>query len=74
MVCHVWLQRIVKTEGIEVDEVNYQGRSTLHVAAAHGHIAVVSWLVNNMADLSVLDRNGTSALIWKQSITGSLVS
>lgn len=64
MGCGLALQMLVKSANLDIDEVDQQRRSPLHVAAAHGHQPVVSWLVNQMsADVSCLDINGISPLM-----------
>lgn len=43
--------------GVDVNAVDYDGRSALHVAAAEGHTEVVRFLLENAgADASLRDR------------------
>lgn len=57
------MQDLVKRYNMDVDDVDYRNRSALHVAAARGHMPVVSWLVNQMqANISMLDESGVSPL------------
>ncbi|XP_035859352.1 glutaminase liver isoform, mitochondrial [Sander lucioperca] len=49
--------------GVDVNAVDYDGRSALHVAAAEGHVEVIRFLLQNTGSNAVLkDRWGSSAL------------
>ncbi|XP_075884840.1 glutaminase liver isoform, mitochondrial isoform X2 [Nelusetta ayraudi] len=49
--------------GVDVNAVDYDGRSALHVAAAEGHTEVIRFLLENAsADASLRDRWGSSPL------------
>ncbi|KAM3608800.1 uncharacterized protein V6R79_004997 [Siganus canaliculatus] len=49
--------------GVDVNAVDYDGRSALHVAAAEGHAEVIRFLLENAgADAGLKDRWGSSAL------------
>ncbi|KAK3280281.1 hypothetical protein CYMTET_11875, partial [Cymbomonas tetramitiformis] len=48
--------------GIDINTQNYDGQTVLHIAAAHGNIAVVQMLVEQGIDLNLRDRWGHTAL------------
>eukprot|EP00428_Durinskia_dybowskii_P039452 CAMPEP_0170276044 /NCGR_PEP_ID=MMETSP0116_2-20130129/38007_1 /TAXON_ID=400756 /ORGANISM="Durinskia baltica, Strain CSIRO CS-38" /LENGTH=598 /DNA_ID=CAMNT_0010527317 /DNA_START=60 /DNA_END=1854 /DNA_ORIENTATION=+ len=48
--------------GVGVNSQDYDGRTALHVASAHGHLEVVKELVGMKADLNRRDKNGLTAL------------
>lgn len=52
----------LQAKGIRLDEVDYDGRSALHIAAAHGHLELVKWLVNNHAKVNLRDNFGLTGL------------
>jgi cytohesin len=50
-------------EGASVTgQIDDHGSSPLHYAAAAGHVAVVSWLIEQGADVKVVDKTGVAAL------------
>lgn len=51
-----WFERYFLS-GVDLNAVDYDGRSALHVAAAEGHIEVIRFLLENAgADASLRDR------------------
>lgn len=51
-----WFERYFLS-GVDVNAVDYDGRSALHVAAAEGHTEVIRFLLENAgADASLRDR------------------
>ena len=49
--------------GINVNSVNYDGRTCLHLAASNGHYQAVKYLVDVLgADISIIDKHENSAL------------
>eukprot|EP00004_Rigifila_ramosa_P011051 TRINITY_DN232_c0_g1_i3.p1 TRINITY_DN232_c0_g1~~TRINITY_DN232_c0_g1_i3.p1 ORF type:complete len:906 (-),score=190.26 TRINITY_DN232_c0_g1_i3:54-2597(-) len=47
--------------GVDVDSIDYDGRTGLHVAAAEGHRQVVEYLLLHGASPTMRDRNGATA-------------
>jgi ankyrin repeat protein len=54
--------RVLASQGLELNEPNYDGRTTLHVASARGHVHVVSLLCDLGAQTHVRDRQGVTPL------------
>mmetsp|Transcript_26024 Transcript_26024/g.58867 ORF Transcript_26024/g.58867 Transcript_26024/m.58867 type:complete len:2813 (-) Transcript_26024:149-8587(-) len=50
------------TNGIDVNEHNYDGRTALHIAASEGHAELVQFLLDKAADVNCKDRRGASPL------------
>ena len=49
--------------GLNVNSVNHDGRTCLHLAASNGHIQTVKYLVDDLgADISIVDKHDNSAL------------
>ncbi len=70
----VWTKNIAALRGTSID-VNLKdavGRSPLRIAAEKGNINVVSFLIENGADVNVTDANGNTPLIFIINKTGNL--
>ena len=70
----VWTGDIAVLRGTNID-VNLKdtvGRSPLHIAAERGDIDVVTFLIENGADVNVTDFNGNTPLIFIINKTGNL--
>ena len=56
-------------EGADVNEKEHYGRTSLHVASARGHAAVVQTLLQHGADVAATDKVGAAgvplALAWR---------
>lgn len=57
------LQSIIHNTGVPLEANDYDGRSALHLSAAEGHYAMVSWLVAQGARLSETDRFNSTPLM-----------
>lgn len=55
--------RMLASQGLKLDNGNYDGRTTLHVAAAEGNLAVVALLCDLGAATNVKDRWGLTPLV-----------
>jgi len=53
---------VIMSHGVDVNFVNYDGRSVLHVAATSGDVRLASWLLSSLADVSIRDRFGHTPL------------
>ncbi|MDE0684573.1 MAG: ankyrin repeat domain-containing protein, partial [Candidatus Poribacteria bacterium] len=70
----VWTENIAALRGSSID-VNLKdavGRSPLRIAAEKGDINVVTFLIENGADVNVTDANGNTSLIFIINKTGNL--
>ncbi|CAA7396615.1 unnamed protein product [Spirodela intermedia] len=63
MACNGDLQGVedLLREGIDVNSVDLDGRTALHIAACEGHIEVVKLLLNRKANIDARDRWGSTA-------------
>lgn len=52
----------LKELGEDPNSADYDGRTPLHVAASHGHVEIVEWLISRRANVNQLDSFGLSAL------------
>lgn len=55
------VERMLRSN-VSIDAGDYDGRTALHLAAAEGQQAMVAFLLDNGADVSVLDRWGATPL------------
>jgi len=56
------VQKMLERKGAHVNEVDYDERTALHVASAHGHFEVVELLIASKADVQATDSWGHTAL------------
>jgi hypothetical protein len=58
------LNEIIKlvSKGACIDQADYDGRTSAHLASSNGHIDVVRYLIQNNASLDVFDRFGRTPL------------
>eukprot|EP01134_Creolimax_fragrantissima_P004934 CFRG4934T1 len=56
------LQRLLKSEGVDLDVCDYDRRTALHFSAAKGQLDFVEHLVNSGAHVNVQDRWGNTPL------------
>lgn len=47
-------------EGIDVNSINLDGRTALHIAASEGHVGVVKLLLTREANIDTRDRWGST--------------
>ena len=61
------LNEIIKlvSKGACIDQADYDGRTSAHLASSNGHIDVVRYLIQNNASLDVFDRFGRTPLQGK---------
>jgi len=52
----------IKEGGANLDAMDYDGRTALHVASSYGHKDVVQWLLDNEADPCKCDNFGLTPL------------
>ncbi|KAL2507175.1 Integrin-linked protein kinase family [Forsythia ovata] len=50
-------------EGIDVNSIDLDGRTALHIAACEGHVEVVKLLLSRMANIDARDRWGSTAAV-----------
>lgn len=56
LISHLW-------EVADIDETDLKGNSLLMLAAYHGHLGLVRFLINQDADVNFIDRSGNSVLM-----------
>jgi len=56
------VRKMLEKKGAQVNEVDYDERTALHVASAHGHFEVVELLIASKADVQATDSWGHTAL------------
>jgi len=61
------VQRFLNEGKYTVNQVNYDGRSALHVASENGHLKMVNFLLEHLADVEAMDRWGNTALKGAES-------
>jgi ankyrin repeat protein len=49
--------------GVSLMEQGYGGRTPLHLAASEGHLKTVTWIVQNMQEINMVDAEGHTALV-----------
>jgi len=49
-------------EGMDVNAVDYDGRSALHIAASNGHLELVQWLIQQKVNISLRDNFGLTGM------------
>merc|ERR1719181_419386 len=49
-------------KGADINQADYDGRTSAHLASANGHVAVVQYLIQNKASLDAFDRFGRTPL------------
>ncbi|XP_055843692.1 L-asparaginase [Episyrphus balteatus] len=54
--------------GADLAQVDHSGRTALHVAALHGHVEIVEYLVKNYDDINGKDKLGLTALQYAKMI------
>lgn len=51
-------------DGIDVNSIDLDGRTALHIAACEGHVDVVKLLVGRRANIDARDRWGSTVCFW----------
>lgn len=51
-------------DGIDVNSIDLDGRTALHIAACEGHVDVVKLLVGRRANIDARDRWGSTVSFW----------
>lgn len=50
-------------EGIDVNSIDFDGRTALHIAACEGHVEVVKLLLSRKANIDARDRWGSTVIL-----------
>ena len=57
------VEDLLNEEGIDVNSIDLDGRTALHIAACEGHVEVVKLLLSRKANIDARDRWGSTVLI-----------
>ena len=58
----VSMKELIEKYNLDINSVNYNKRSSLHIACLNGHLNIVKYLVEQNADLNLVDAEGQYAL------------
>lgn len=56
------VEDLLNEEGIDVNSIDLDGRTALHIAACEGHVEVVKLLLSRKANIDARDRWGSTVL------------
>lgn len=60
------LEELLMNETVDVNSIDLDGRTALHIAACEGHLEVVSLLISMKANIDARDRWGSTVRIGMQ--------
>ncbi|GAA0161311.1 non-receptor serine/threonine protein kinase [Lithospermum erythrorhizon] len=55
------VEELLESEGVDVNSIDLDGRTALHIAACEGHVEVVKLLLGKRANIDARDRWGSTA-------------
>ncbi|GKB21267.1 integrin-linked protein kinase 1-like protein isoform X2 [Tanacetum coccineum] len=55
------VKEVLDEDGVDVNSIDLDGRTALHIAASEGHVEVVKFLLSRKANIDARDRWGSTA-------------